>query len=80
VRIHQFLVAVDQVLNTFTSDGWADETLSAHAWRSRGKSPAWRRARKVIDGIFFWEKDHCQMAYESEMLRMQAPPEYRSLI
>jgi hypothetical protein len=77
MRIHQFLIAVDQVFNTLTSDGWADETLSAHAWRLRERSASWARARQLIDGLFFWQPNHCQAAYEAEWKRLQSSPEYR---
>ena len=70
----QVLVAVDQLINTFVG-GYADETLSARAWRRhlRGKNDAcW-----VIDHLFFWQDQHCKQAYESEINRSQYPPEYR---
>ena len=70
----QILVAIDQLINTFIG-GYADETLSSRAWRRslRGKPAiAW-----VIDHIFFWQANHCQEAYESELNRMQYPPSMR---
>ena len=79
--IQQFLIAIDQVLNTVVwikGDGFgmADETLSARAWRLRERSNAY----KVIDAIFFWDrqgpKRHCQLSYESEVLRSQLPKGY----
>lgn len=74
----QVAIAVDQVLNTVVwlpgdGFGFADETLSARAWRLRTQSNAWR----VIDALFFWQKLHCQHAYESERLRRHLPQEYR---
>lgn len=70
----QILVAIDQLINTCIG-GYADETLSsrAHRRRLRGKpGVAW-----VIDHIFFWQDNHCQEAYESELNRMQYPPSMR---
>ena len=67
----QFLIAIDQVFNTIFGSGWADETLSAYAWRRQDRLYVW------IDKLFFWDKDHCKESYESERLRMQLPPEYR---
>ena len=29
--------------------------------------------RPLVDTLFFFEKDHCRMAYQSEVLRTQAP-------
>lgn len=78
----QFLISVDQTLNTVVwipGDGFgtADETLSARAWRLRHMS----NAHKVIDAIFFWDrqgiKRHCQLSFEAEMLRLHLPKAYR---
>lgn len=70
----QILIAIDQLANTL-GGGMADETLSARAWRVQ--SPM----HKVIDTLFFWdhlgEKRHCQLSYESELLRTQLPGAYR---
>lgn len=70
----QILVAIDQLVNTLMG-GMADETLSARAWRNHMKG---RRSWpvKVIDTIFFWQKDHCREAYESEIERKQLPAGY----
>ena len=70
----QILVAVDQLANTFLG-GMADETLSARAWRNHLKG---RRSwpYKLIDTLFFWQKDHCRTAYESEVERKQLPAGY----
>lgn len=76
-NLHQAAIALDQLGNViasclFREKAWADETLSAHAWRwhlegTRG----W--PRRVIDGILFWQEDHCRKAYESERQRAQLP-------
>lgn len=75
----QFLIAFDQVLNTMVyikGDGWgfADETLSARAWRLRDESSF---PYKLINALFFWQENHCKEAYESEHRNFQLPPEYR---
>lgn len=75
----QFLIAVDQVINTLVwlpGDGFgmADETLSARAWRMRHQHPWMMRA---IDAIFFWESNHCMNAYVSEVFRRHLPDEFR---
>ena len=74
----QFFIAFDQLLNTMCfwlpGDSWADETLSARAWRIREKYPIYHR---IIDTIFFFQKDHCKSSYTSELLRNQSPPEER---
>lgn len=77
MHLKQFLIALDQVLNTLAG-GWADETLSARAYRCQPVSPSWRRARAAIDALFFWQTEHCRGAYFSESARQQLPPEYRA--
>ena len=65
----QVLVAVDQLANAVLG-GWADETLSSRAHRLRDKK-LWFVVEKVINALFFLQKDHCLMAYEAELNRKQ---------
>lgn len=70
------LIGVDQLLNTLFC-GWPDETLSSRCWRwHRDGVRHW--PRRLVDTLFFWEKEHCRESYESEQLRMQMPPELRA--
>lgn len=71
----QVMVALDQLANAIAA-GWADETISARAYRQRSK-PHWRRAMQVIDAAFFWQANHCRAAYLGEIKRSQQPPAYR---
>lgn len=72
----QILIAVDQLFNTLLG-GWADETLSSRAWRwylnGQRKWP-----KHLINGLFFWQKNHCYHAYQSEKDRLHSPPETRT--
>lgn len=70
-RIKQTLIAFDQLVNAMLG-GWADETLSSRAWR---ESP---RLARVIDIIFWFDKDHCKESYLSEKKRLQIAPELRT--
>ena len=56
--------------------GYADITLSARAylWEQEGK---FKLLRKVIDIIFFWQKEHCKDAWETEKKLGHFPPEMR---
>lgn len=74
--MRQVLIAIDQLFNTLLG-GWADETLSARSWRLRETSKRWKVAHRVIDALFFFEKDHCYNSYVSEAMRNQLPVEYR---
>ena len=77
----QLLIAIDQTLNVllffFSKSGaFADETLSAHAFRlEMERGITW--PRKLIDTILFFDKDHCQESYLSEIERRQLPPSMR---
>lgn len=77
--LKQILIALDQLLNTllFWLPGgcWADETLSARAWRCRNTKP-FDKIQPVIDRLFF-DPSHCLDSYLSERRRFQLPPEYR---
>lgn len=75
--IKNILIGLDQTVNCAIklSDGWGtpDEMLSARAWRLRSNHP-W--LLKIIDGIFFWDDNHCQECYEIELTRKQLVKEY----
>lgn len=90
-KIWQLLIALDQLVNVIASlllpwsaIGWADETISARAWRLEQYSAWWRAARVVIDWTFAVlsfgkERDHCQNSHLSEQVRAHLPPAYRAL-
>lgn len=73
-RAFEVLVALDQLANAVLG-GYADETMSARCWRLRARKP-YSILRPSIDGLFFWQTDHCRTAYESEVARRQLPKEY----
>lgn len=73
----QVLIALDQLLNAVLN-GWADETLSARAYRNAAKGhEKWIRVRRAIDALFFWEANHCYWSYRNEISRQHLPPAYR---
>lgn len=69
-----FAIALDQLVNAALG-GWPDETLSSRAHRLRlcGKP----QLANVIDGLFWFDCDHCRESYESERVGRQLPPELR---
>lgn len=89
----QWLIGLDQLVNVTlglawgffavvlmpfvprAAKSWGDESLSAHAWRLRQLGIHW--PCKLIDGLFFWQKEHCASAFESERTGRQLPPEAR---
>jgi len=75
----QFLIALDQLINTIFM-GYADETISAKAFRLHTKKHSWLLIKNIVDTIFFWQDGHCRQSYQSEKERRQLPPEYRDSI
>lgn len=76
MNLKQVGIAFDQFINALCG-GWADETLSCRAWRQREKKRRWKIMRRVIDALFFMQKEHCRQAFESEKNRRHFPPEMR---
>lgn len=74
--LKQNLIAFDQAVNALFF-GYADETISARTYRMSLHSKSWMILRKVIDTIFFLEKNHCYQAWISEFSKHQLPEEYR---
>lgn len=75
----QPLYALSRLTNTLIklSDGWgmSGELTSARAWRLRDKHP---KLLKFIDGLFWFDPNHCQECYAIEKQRKQQPKEYQS--
>ncbi len=79
-RFYHVAIAVDQLVNALLS-GSSDETLSARAYRcsalrARPKR-RWVLARWLIDCLFFFQSNHCRLAYESELNRKHLPSHYQ---
>lgn len=70
----QIAIAIDQLLNTLLG-GMSDETLSARAYRQALKGNT--LPNKIIDFLFFWQKEHCYNAWLSEVKRKQLPKDYQ---
>lgn len=74
--MRQVAIAIDQLINTLFG-GYADETLSARVYRNRDNSWWWAMWHSIINGIFFWQDDHCQESHYSEIYRKHLPRLYR---
>lgn len=72
--IINILVALDQFINVLFL-GQPDETISSRAWRCKDSSSFWKFMRKLIDTIFFWQKDHCYYSFIAEVERHQITTE-----
>ena len=77
--IKQNLIAIDQLLNTILF-GYADETLSARAWRTEQDGKLFGKFfRPIIDFIFFFQKNHCHRSYISEVKRKHLNNHYSNI-
>ena len=68
------LISFDQFVNVLFL-GQPDETISSRAWRCKDSSSFWKFMRKLIDTIFFWQKDHCYYSFIAEVERHQITTE-----
>lgn len=77
---NQGWIAFDQWINALIFRGWADETISARAYRgaAQGKRK-WEIIQRIINGLFFWQKDHCRASFEMEINRSHMPAAYRTI-
>lgn len=73
--LKQNALALDQVGNTLLG-GWADETLSSHAYRLNRDGKRFGFTMHIIDAVF--GAGHCYGAYRSERNRTQIAPEFRN--
>ena len=84
--LYQLFIAVDQLANVLITPlqagAYADETMSARAYRMDRDGKPWGRVlRPLIDILFFWQAvpgGHCWGAYVKERKRLHLPPEMRS--
>ena len=79
----QLFIGFDQLINVltnpFSTETWADETLSSRCGRLGHRYP-YKFWKVVIDILFYWQSwsmGHCVRAMEKEMTRYQFPPSMR---
>lgn len=75
--IRRLAIWVSQTTNVLTG-GMPDEMLCSRLWR--GKQAGDKSAAfwvKVMDTIFFWDRDHCKGSYEDEVNRVHFPADLK---
>jgi hypothetical protein len=50
----------------FNGDMHTSTSAAAHLLQAH---PAWANRRRFINALFFWQKDHCKSAWESDIAR-----------
>lgn len=56
------------MLNTVAFKGDMHTSTSAAA-HMRQSHPAWANRRRFINALFFWQDDHCKVAWEADYAR-----------
>lgn len=78
---YHIIIALDQLFNALLA-GEADETLSSRTHRravlAAQPKRRWRTARRLINGLFFWQQDHCRASYESELARKHMDAHFKA--
>ena len=74
-RPKQIMIAFDQFCNTLVG-GWADETFSARCWRLSHRQP-WKTLRPLVDGLFWFDPEHCFTSFVVESSGGHLPPGLR---
>jgi len=70
LRIASDLVSIlSRAINAFVFKGSTAQTLSARCHLEAPSSPEWARRRRFVNAIFFWQDDHCLIAWEQEVER-----------
>lgn len=82
-NILQLFIGVDQLIHITLGtiflpreNHYCDETMSSFAYRLY-RDRGYKHWYRLINHLFFWQKDHCREAYESERDRNHLPPEMR---
>ena len=63
----EILRALSVLLNTLLG-GYSTETFCGRCYRLREQSRTAHEVVRVINGIFFWEIDHCASSYHGDRL------------
>ena len=77
-RLHRIGVVGSQFINVVLFDGHPSESVSGRSYR-RGViegSPRWARAARIIDALFFWEREHCAHAHIADLAFARRMIEY----
>jgi len=67
--LYHIVSLVSRILNTVFFRGDMYQTLSARTYAESASNPNWEKLRKFINFIFFFQKNHCQTAWQAEVGR-----------
>jgi hypothetical protein len=68
-RLGKLFVLLSQLLNVLLLNGSPDETISGRCYRQGVLlgDKRWKKARNVINVIFFWQDDHCRISHQKDV-------------
>lgn len=58
---------LSQGLNKIVLNGSPDMTVSARCYVNRNR-PRWRTGYRLINRVFFWQANHCQSSFHSDVM------------
>lgn len=58
---------LSQGINCALLSGSPDMTVSARCFVSRHR-PRWRTGYRLINRVFFWQRDHCRASFRSDVV------------
>lgn len=70
---HRLFILASQALHCVLMGGNPDLTVSARIHiEAYFKGGRWKKARKIVNGVFFWQKDHCSQSFAADEKHVQA--------
>jgi hypothetical protein len=64
--LKKLLAVASQAVNALLLNGRANETVSSRAHSQSDGSKAWRITERVLDLVFWFDKDHCANSFMKE--------------
>lgn len=67
--LSSLITSTSQFLNVLIFLGNPDETISGRSYRQGQleNHKGWKVSEKIVNVLFFWEKDHCKVSYHRDV-------------
>jgi len=76
-RLAAVLIALDQLIAAIIW-GYPGITISSQMWRIE-LNGGWSWPRRLVDTIFWFDPNHCQLSYENEVNGLRKPRDMRKV-
>lgn len=67
--LYHLISLISRIYNTLFLKGDMYQTASARTYAESFTSEKWKKRKKFINAIFFWQDDHCKSAWLAEVNR-----------